>query len=62
MKNILKCVHLNMFSFCYYCVFYIYFAVVSLQDSDDVSLSSGDHKFSKSSMNQNKKRKKRRHR
>uniref|UniRef100_A0A7N6AQY6 Visual system homeobox 2 n=1 Tax=Anabas testudineus TaxID=64144 RepID=A0A7N6AQY6_ANATE len=31
-------------------------------DSDDMSLSSGDHKFSKSSMSQNKKRKKRRHR
>ncbi|XP_051263885.1 visual system homeobox 2-like [Dicentrarchus labrax] len=31
-------------------------------DSDDVSLSSGDQKFSKSSMSQSKKRKKRRHR
>ncbi|XP_076612528.1 visual system homeobox 2-like [Chaetodon auriga] len=31
-------------------------------DSDDMSLSSGDQKFSKSSMNQSKKRKKRRHR
>ncbi|XP_010776029.1 visual system homeobox 2-like [Notothenia coriiceps] len=31
-------------------------------DSDDMSLSSGDQKFSKSSMSQSKKRKKRRHR
>ncbi|XP_058468656.1 visual system homeobox 2-like [Solea solea] len=31
-------------------------------DSDDMSLSSGDQKFSKSSSNQSKKRKKRRHR
>ncbi|XP_062415565.1 visual system homeobox 2-like [Pungitius pungitius] len=31
-------------------------------DSDDMSLSSGDQKFSKSSVNQSKKRKKRRHR
>ncbi|XP_054475051.1 visual system homeobox 2-like [Anoplopoma fimbria] len=31
-------------------------------DSDDMSLSSGDQKFSKSSVSQNKKRKKRRHR
>ncbi|KAF3702824.1 Visual system homeobox 2 Ceh-10 homeodomain-containing -like protein [Channa argus] len=31
-------------------------------DSDDMSLSSGDHKFSNSSLSQNKKRKKRRHR
>uniref|UniRef100_H3DG13 Visual system homeobox 2 n=1 Tax=Tetraodon nigroviridis TaxID=99883 RepID=H3DG13_TETNG len=35
---------------------------VFLADSDDMSFSPGDQKFSKSSLNQNKKRKKRRHR
>lgn len=45
--------------------FLVYSCVIThcvSSDSDDMSLSSGDHKFSKSSMSQNKKRKKRRHR